>query len=302
MRIMMLVLALAVAIPASEAQQKIERRHAVTPTSSIRLTAVSQSTVLRVIGWDRDSLVFTGEVGEAARVDGGVGANGAGAKLFVETPAAAAASPARLELRVPSRSRVWVKLGTGSVEVSGVRGAMDINIVSGAINVTGDLRELNAETMDGDIVVNGRAGWLRAKTAGGAVTISGGGDDVGLTSVSGRVSLLTGSVQRGRIETITGDVLVAADVERGGQLTIDSHSGKVELRHSRDAGADIEVITVQGTVTNQLSSARPQPGMGARGLELGTSVAGGGRSITIRTFKGPVTLVADTAKAAKPRP
>ncbi|HUF31410.1 MAG TPA: hypothetical protein VMM77_12230 [Gemmatimonadaceae bacterium] len=302
MRILMLICALVVMVPASEAQKNFERRHAVTPTSSIRLTAVSQSTVLRVIGWERDSLVFTGEVGASARIDGGVAANGAGAKLFVETPAATAASPARLELRVPSRSRVWVKLGSGAVEVSGVRGAIDIDIVSGSINVTGDLRELNAETMDGEIVVNGRAGWLRAKSAGGAVTISGGGEDVGLTSVSGAVSVLGGPVQRGRIETITGNVLVAAGIERGGQLTIDSHSGHVELRHPPAIGADFDVITVQGTVTNQLSSARPQPGMGARGLELGTSVAGGGRSITIRTFKGPVMLVADTAKAARSRP
>jgi lipopolysaccharide export system protein LptA len=286
----------------SDAQRTLERRHAISPTASIRLTAVSQETEVRVIGWERDSLVFSGTVGAGARVDGGVGANGAGAKWFVETPQGSAAAPARLELRVPSRSRVWVKLGSGEVEVTGMRGAIDVNIVSGSVTITGDLRELNAEAMDGAITVNGRAEWMRAKTAGGMITISGGGQDVGLTSVSGDVVMHGAALARARIETVTGDVLAAVGLERGGQLTIDSHSGRVELRLPPKQGSDIDVVTVNGSVTNNLTAARPIPGMGARGQELGTSIAGGGRSITIRTFKGPVLLLADTATAAAVRP
>jgi DUF4097 and DUF4098 domain-containing protein YvlB len=197
---------------------------------------------------------------------------------------------------------VWVKLGAGEVEVTGMRGAIDVNIVSGSITVTGDLRELNAETMDGAITVNGRADWLRSKTAGGTITVSGGGEDVGLTSVSGDVVLRGGPVTRARIETVTGNVVAGMGLERGGQLTIDTHSGRVELRLAPKSGADIDVVTVSGTVTNSLTAARPIPGMGARGQELGTSVAGGGRSITIRTFKGPVLLLADTATATATRP
>jgi hypothetical protein len=280
-------------LAAAGQERTVERRYAVTPTASIRLTAVSQQTVLRVIGWDRDSLVFSGQVGAKARVDGGIGAGGTGAKLFVESPSADAAAPARLELRVPERSRLWVKLGDGDVEITGVRGAIDVNVVSGAISVTGDLRELNAEAMDGMITVAGRAGWLRAKTAGGTITITGGGDDLGLTSVSGAVVLRGGPVMRARIETITGDVTASAAVERGGQLTIDSHSGRVEYRLPPKEGADFDVVTVHGAVTNELTGHRAIPGMGARGQELGMTVAGGGRSITIRTFKGPVLLTVE---------
>jgi hypothetical protein len=274
----------------------------VSPTASIRLTAVSQETVLRVIGWDRDSVVLTGQAGAAARVDGGVASNRSGAKLFVESPATESGAPARLELRVPARSRIWVKLGAGDVEVTSVQGAVDVNSVSGSIGVTGDLREWTAEAMDGPITVIGRADWLRAKTAGGEVTIDGGGDDVGLTSVSGTVVLRGGPVTRARIETVTGDIVVVGAIAQRGQLTVDTHSGRVEYRLAKASGADIDVVTVNGTVTNHLNAQRPLPGMGARGQELGTSVAGGGRSITIRTFKGSVLLAADTATAAAARP
>jgi hypothetical protein len=246
--------------------------------------------------------VFSGRVGARARVDGGAAPNGSAVKLFVETPAASDAAPARLEIRVPAGSRLWIKLGAGDVEVTGVRGALDVNLVAGSIVVTGTLRELNAEAMDGTITIDGRADWLRAKTAGGAVTVTGGGDDVGLTSVSGAVSLRGGPVSRARIETVTGDVRVQGAIARGGQLTVDSHSGRVEYLMASPGGADIDVVTVNGAVTNRLNAQRPIPGMGARGQELGTSVAGGGRSITIRTFKGPVLLAADTATAAAARP
>ena len=291
----LLVFCTLVLLPAlADAQRRaVERRYAVTPTASIRLTAVSQHTTLRVIGWDRDSLVFSGDVGAGARVDGGVATGGAGAKLFVETPSADATLPAQLELRVPTQSRVWVKLGAGDVEITGVRGAVDVNVVSGGITITGDLREANAEAMDGTITVAGRADWLRAKTAGGSITVTGGGDDVGLTTVSGAVHLRGGPVARGRIETVTGDVTAAVSVERGGQLTIDSHSGRVEYRLPPKDGAYIDVATVNGSVANRLTGDRPQPSMSARGLELGTTVGTGGRNITIRTFKGAVVLAPD---------
>lgn len=302
MRRLLIGIALAVSAQTADAQRTVERRHAISPTASIRLTAVSQETEVRVVGWDRDSLVFSATVGAGARVDGGVAANGANAKWFVETPDGSPQLPARLELRVPNRSRVWVKLGGGEVQVTGMRGAVDVNIVSGSVAITGDLRELNAEAMDGTITINGRADWLRAKTAGGTITIAGGGDDVGLTSVSGDVELRGSAVARARIETVTGNVVAAVGLERGGHLTLDSHSGRVELRVPPKQGSDIDVVTVNGTVTNHLTAARPIPGMGDRGQELSTSVAGGGRSITIRTFKGPVVLTADTATAAASRP
>jgi lipopolysaccharide export system protein LptA len=302
MRFYVAGIAILVLAPALGAQRTVDERHAVSPRASIRLTSVSQTTELRVIGWEKDSMALTGTVSAGARVDGGVASNGGGAKWFVEVPQGRGQEPVQLELRVPVRSRVWVKLGAGEVEVTGMHGAIDVNIVSGSITVTGDLAELNAEAMDGTISVNGRADWLRAKTAGGSIEISGGGSDLGMTSVSGDVRLRGSGIARARIETVTGNVIVAPGLERGGQLTIDTHSGRVEVRLSPKQGTDIDVATVNGTVTNQLTAARPQPGMGARGQELGTSIAGGGRSITIRTFKGPVLLAGDTATSAVARP
>lgn len=302
-RLILAAAAMLAALPAAgQGKPEVLRAYGVRATASIRLTAIAGATQLRVIGWSHDSLELRGTLPAASRIDGGVATGGGGAKLYVESPARDAQAPVILELRVPQRSRIWVKLGSGDVDVRDLRGAVDANIVNGSIRVAGTLTEVNAEAMDGSITVTASAEWLRAKTAGGAIVLTGAAADAGLTSVGGAVTVGGGPYTRLRIETVTGDVTVAGALERAGQLTIDSHAGAVEVALPPKTGAEIDVITVQGTVQNRLDGARPQPGMGGRGLELGTAVAGGGRSIMIRTFKGPVTLRPDAAAGAPGRP
>lgn len=288
--------ALALAAPGLVgAQQRIDHRRRVAPDASIRMTFIVSAGSVRVVGWDRDSIAVTGTLGAGEEFGGGVVQNGSGAKFFVQEPGEGkvtrkATAPLVLEVRVPARARLWLKAGGADIDVSGLTGGLDVNIVSGRIRVAGALRELNAEAMDGDIDVTGSAGWLRAKTAGGAITLRGRSDDAGLSSVSGTLRVSGGPFTRARFETVTGDVRFEAAVSRDGALTFDTHSGVVELRTPRDLAADLEVSTIAGQITNELNSARPILGRDMRSRELGTSVGGGGARITIRTFKGSVAL------------
>ncbi|MDQ3697111.1 MAG: DUF4097 domain-containing protein [Gemmatimonadota bacterium] len=276
---------------ASSAQQRIDRRYAASPAASLRLTVLTQQSTIRVIGWDRDSVAITGMLAPGDRFDGGFTSTGSGGKFYVERrlEAPGAAGP-KLEVRLPAGARLWVKASTADVDVSGVTGGLDLNIVGGLIRVSGRPRELSAEAMDGDIEVAERVTWLRAKTAGGAITIRGGGDDVGLTSVSGRVRVLGGAFTRARVETVTGDIEFEGEVERQGSLTFDSHSGAVVLRVPPALAATFEVTTISGEITNELTTARPAFASERRARELGITTGGGGAVITVRTFKGPVAL------------
>ncbi|MDQ6829366.1 MAG: hypothetical protein M3081_10915, partial [Gemmatimonadota bacterium] len=174
---------------ASEAQQKINRRSAMGPMASIRVMNLSGS--VRVIGWDRDSLVVTGTMPDSAHFFYGAGANAA--KMGVEVLGNAELKPVKLELRVPAGARIWVKTGSADIEVSGVTGGLDLNIVGGHIKVAGSPRELNAEAMDGSIEIDGSPPWLRAKSATGAITLKGSSDDAVFTTVSGTVTVPAGA-------------------------------------------------------------------------------------------------------------
>src|SRR5687767_7139252 len=139
----------------ADPRQRVERRFAVASDASIRLHGAFAR--LKIIGWDRDSLVITGTMARGWRLEGNAVSNtfGAprGAKFFIDAPTDTDAPGAALEVRVPANARVWAKSGSADIEVSGVTGGLDLNIVGGSISVASTPRELTIESMDGNVKV-----------------------------------------------------------------------------------------------------------------------------------------------------
>ena len=270
----------------------IERRGAIASDASIRISGAISS--LRIIGWDRDSLVITGTMPQGWRFDGGVASgtlgHGRGAKFFVEAPTEVFPTGAAIEMRVPTRARVWAKSGSADIEVSGVSGGLDLNLVGGSVTVNSTPRELNIESMDGAVRVLAGASWLRVKTATGDIEVLGGSEDVGLSTVSGTIRVGTGRYERGKFETVTGDVVYQGDVGYKGSVDLTTHSGRVDLRLTQPPGLELDAATVTGTIENTLTKNRPIPGREGRGMELGFSSGSGDTRIMIRSFKGNITL------------
>jgi len=276
------------------AQQKVDVRRAATPTVSVRLGGALSS--VHILGWDKDSVVITGTIGAGTRFDGGAmnGAAGGpvqGMKFFIEAPDEAAVRSNRIELRVPTRARVWIKAGSADIDASGVTGGLDLNIVGGSVKVGGSPRELIVESMDGNVTFNGTAEFARVKTATGDIDLVGGGEDVNLSTVSGAIRAGDGTVQRGRFESVTGSITVASTIPRGGDARFDTHSGPIELRLASRAEVEIDAATVTGTIENSWNRSRPIAGREGRGMELGTSSGMGGARVSIRSFKGSIRLV-----------
>ena len=215
-----------------------------------------------------------------------------GAKMFVESVNERDPKPTRLEIWVPARVRLWVKTATASIEVSDVAGGLDLYVVSGTIDVTGNPRELNAEAIDGDIHITGSPSWVRAKSASGAITFQGASSDAALSTVSGpiRVDGGNGVFERTKIETVTGNVTFAGRLDRSGAFDFDSHGGTIDIAVPEKTGATFSVVTIAGSITNKLSKKNPTPGRFGRGAELVTEEGDGGAKVSVRTFKGPVTL------------
>jgi DUF4097 and DUF4098 domain-containing protein YvlB len=279
------------------AQQKVDVRRRATSDVSVRIAGTYG--FLRIVGTASDSLVLTGTIPREARFESFEGGKGVdpitGAKVYIDVPNDQQAAAGTLEMRVPARARVWAKAGNATIEVSGVSGGLDLNIVGGAIRVTSSPRELNIESMDGSVTIDGTAAWLRVKTAAGDITMRGSSEDAAFTSVSGTIRITAGGLfERSRFETVTGGIEFAADFARGGSATFDSHSGAVDLRLRREVGAEIEATSIAGTIENALTRARPTRGREQRGQELTTATGDGGARVVVRTFKGPIRLRSST--------
>jgi hypothetical protein len=270
----------------------VDRRAAIARDASIRLSGAIST--LRIIGWDRDSLVISGSMPSGWRFDGGVAAGtlgpGRGAKFFVEAPGDSYPTGATLEVRVPTGARMWAKSGSADIDVSGVTGGLDLNIVGGSVTVSGAPRELNIESMDGSVRVTGGAAWLRVKTATGNIDVRGGSEDAGLSTVSGTVRVGDGRYERGKFETVTGDIIYQGDVGYKGSVDVTTHSGRVELRLPPTPNLELDAATVTGAIENTVTSRRPIPGREGRGMELGFSSGTGDTRIVVRSFKGNVAL------------
>ena len=274
------------------ATEKVERRYAVSPRLSFRLSG-SVGTV-RLIGWEKDSLVVTGTVPKGVRVESAIAGDGGapapGAKLYLESPDDRSTSSAVLEIRLPVRARAWIKSGTAHVEVTDFAGGADINVIGGSVRVSSSPRELQVEAMDASVSIDGSPPWLRVKTATGDVTVRGSTDDAVISSVSGRVRMEGGDVERARVETVSGDIVFAAMIAPSGEVTLDSHSGKVELRLPAAGDFEADATSVTGTIDNRYDARRPSPGREGRGQSLTVGRGMPRARANVRTFKGAIVI------------
>ncbi|MFL5640203.1 MAG: DUF4097 family beta strand repeat-containing protein [Gemmatimonadaceae bacterium] len=267
------------------AQKKIERRMPLGMEGALRVVNMVGSVVVH--GWNKDTVLVRGTLAPGDQYFGGGGYTGA--KMFIESANERDPKPTQLELWVPARVRLWVKTATANIDVSGVDGGLDLYVVSGTIDVSGNPRELNAEAIDGDIHVSGAPPWLRAKSASGAITFRGASSDAAFSTVSGPIKVEGGIFERTKIETVTGNISFAGRLDRSGTFDFDTHSGNVDIAIPEKTSAAFSVVTIAGKITNNLSKKNPTPGRFGRGAEL-TMDDTGGAKVSVRTFKGPVTL------------
>ncbi len=273
-----------------EAQQKISLGHRTTSTVSVRLFASVGD--LKVVGWDRDSVEMTGTVPSSARVEMSAGKPlnaSQGMKMFIEVQDEKVARDGRVVLRVPRGARVWLKTGSADIDVTGVTGGLDINVVGGSIAVHGNPRECRAESMDGSVTIDGAPEWLRAKTATGDITLRG-GQDVGASTISGTIRSSGGEVERAKLEATTGTISFASALARNGSVELETHSGPINLQLPYTTNVEIDAATITGAIDNLWSKARPLSGREGRGMTLATTSGVGGGRIVIRSFKGTVQL------------
>ncbi|MBA3645267.1 MAG: DUF4097 family beta strand repeat protein [Gemmatimonadaceae bacterium] len=268
------------------AQTKVDRAIQLNRDGSFRIWALAGT--VRVIGWEKDSVRVRATIPAADQVHLGGGASGA--KMFVEAVDERNPQAATIEVTLPKAAKLWVKTATAQVAISGITGSLDIYTVSGAITVSGSPADLNAEAMDGNISVTGSPRWIRAKSASGNVQLRGSSSDATLSTVSGEVSVSGGEFEKAKFESVTGPIRFDGLFVRGGSIVFDSHSGRIDISIPRLNSADIEVVTIAGKIQNALTGARAIPGRYGRGAELITANNGGGTQVTIRSFKGDVTL------------
>jgi hypothetical protein len=279
-----------IALGQSAAQQKVNLGRAATPDIAIRL--MGGVAKIRIVAWALDSVSITGFLPKGSELGGGFGtAPASGAKFFIQTADAQLPPDGALELRVPRGARLTITTGTADIESTGVTGELDLNVLGGSVHVTGSSRVLKVEGIDASVTVDGSADWVRLKTGEGDITMRGGSADATFTSVSGNIVVSDGALERAKFETISGNVTFAGDFARAASVSVDTHSGTVDMQFAMKAGVKIDALTTSGTIENFLGSKiQPGPGRDGRGQQISLSLGNGDPHVVISTFKGRIRL------------
>lgn len=276
----------------SAQQGAAQARWPMAADGSVRI--VNPSGRIRIVGWDTDSLAVSGRGSGRFTTAGNVNVR----KVEVMAPAGAGARAAggtELEVHVPRGVRVWVKSASADIDVVGVDGTLDLNSVSGAIHVVGTPADVTAETMDGRVELAGGSGRARVKTVSGDILLRGASEDLGASTLSGTIVVRAAGwqrggtgVQRGKFESVTGDVRFDGELGRGGIVELESQSGAIALRVPATTVADFDLVTIGGAITNRLTAATAERGV----LRFSTGAEGAGAQVTARSFKGSISLEA----------
>lgn len=274
------VVALSLATPLA-AQQKIARGWPAAPGAAVRIHNLNGS--VRVIGWDRDSVAVSGH---AERDAGGFFGGGSrqALKLGVWNEAPGDTGRVVIEVRVPVTSQVWVKTAAASIDVSGIRGTLDLNTVTGDVKVTGAARDVSVESIGGSIYVEADARTVRARSGSGTVTVRGNAADATLSTVSGPVHASAASFERARLESVSGDVSFQGALAPGAALELQTHSGRIDVALPPSTAAEFTISTLKGKVRNDFGPSAAKSG------DIAFATGDARATLIVRTFSGAVSL------------
>lgn len=275
-------------VPAvAQAQQAVSRGWAINAEGAVKIYGDAGS--IRVIGWDRDSVALSGTVANISNFFSG--GDRTGVKMGVENNGGPS-KPSDLVVRVPARSRVWVRSASANIDITSFSGELDLSTVGGTVHVQSTPTELRAESMNGTLDITASPAYLRLRSATGAIMWSGSSEDVGIITVSGRVVVNAGSVHRARVESIDGDIRFGAGFAAKSTLEVDTHSGNVTLAIAKGSSATFEVnargCDLFGVPQGQDRAAKtPSPPRNFN-KSIGQPMLGK-PSVVVRSYKGYVT-------------
>ena len=204
---------------------------------------------------------------------------------------------------VPASASVDVHSISGSVKVTGVRGAVRAETVSGNVAATDTPNLEHAKSVSGNVTLTGAAaeGDLSAGSVSGNITAKGlkaRGLDLG--SVSGDVTLTDVDCERLTIKSVSGSVEYAGAIARNGRYEINSHSGTVRLMLANPSGFELNANSFSGSIRSDLpltiggdSSRDRDASRGRRGNDshnMRATFGDGSATLSIRTFSGDIVI------------
>jgi DUF4097 and DUF4098 domain-containing protein YvlB len=194
-----------------------------------------------------------------------------------------------LSLKVPKAASVEAESVSADIEVDGSEGeSIVVNTVSGDVDLKASPQRLEVHSVSGDVEFEGATMRSSVETVSGEITVDGVNGEVNISTVSGDVSLTAPQVDRGRFESVSGDMKLSLAVGDGGRLTSESMSGDLVLRLPAKQQAGFTAQTYSGDIRSDFGEAAR--GSTGPGSILEYHEGNTGTSIRLDSFSGDIHI------------
>jgi DUF4097 and DUF4098 domain-containing protein YvlB len=208
------------------------------------------------------------------------------------------------EVTVPAETELKAHSGSGSQNVDGIRGPVEVNAGSGSIKISNIGGTVRAETGSGSMDIDHVKGNVRAHAGSGSIRATDVAGGFEANTGSGRITLsqtAPGAVRaetgsggmelrgvHGSLEARAGSGDIHADGDPTGGWIVHTGSGGVHLRLPNDAAFDLNAHTSSGSI----SLNHPVTVQGTIGRkEVRGKVRGGGVQVEVQTGSGNIEIL-----------
>jgi DUF4097 and DUF4098 domain-containing protein YvlB len=194
-----------------------------------------------------------------------------------------------LYLRVPRAASIEVETISADIDINGSAGeSIVLNTVSGDVEAQASPQRLEIQTVSGEVEFEGSITRSSVETVSGDISLSGMHGEIEISTVSGDVSLIAKEVDRGRFESVSGDMNLDLAINDNGRLASESMSGDLVLRLPAAQQAGFEVQTYSGDIRSDFGdSARVSKGPGSA---LKYREGNNGALIRLESFSGDIQI------------
>jgi len=284
-------LAIALFAPGRAAgQEEVDVRRPLAADGALYVSNMAGS--LTIIGWDRNEVHITGELGRAVEK---LLVSGDEEQLEVEVKIDEdrhRGAEAELELHVPAGCRIDVESISADCELSEFSGRASFETVSGDFTARGTPERLEATSVSGDLDVVVSTGRLELQTVSGDISLEVEGGEVGIETVSGDCEVIGGSFASIDFSSVSGDLDLEGALSPRGSFDFETHSGELQLHLPSETSAEFTAASFSGDIETDFATRDLHRRKQTFGQELSFSVGDGEAAVRIETFSGDVDISA----------
>jgi len=191
-------------------------------------------------------------------------------------------------LTIPSKAAIEASSVSGGIRLENIGGTVDASTTSGSVKLMNAEKGADLHTTSGGIEVKNVTGDVDINVTSGSITATQIKGSVSAETVSGGIKLLDISeASVVKAKALSGSVTYEGEIKSDGRYSLQTHSGRIEIRIPSGSAFDLEAKTFSGSINSDFDITISGK---ISKREVRGSVNGGGANVKLTAFSGGIYI------------